>query len=233
MLIISNNWTENYGQNSEIGLGNFGKALSAIVEDKKILLCGLICSAFESSMFIFVFNWTPCLMEPKQPVPPFGHIFTGFMIFCLLGTRVYSYLSKTLAVEQIGFLIMLVSMGCHLTVYLFSNVQIRFVAFLAFEACVGLYFPLMGTLKGDIVPEDMRSTIYNIYRFPLNVIVLLPLLLNFSITTTFIVTTTILAMSAFSSFTLMQMRDSTGSKGNGSHGSEAEMEGMVMGQESA
>ena len=52
-----------------------------------------------------------------------------------------------------------------------SAVQVRFVAFLAFEACVGLYFPMMGTLKGDIVPEDMRSTIYNLYRLPLNVIV--------------------------------------------------------------
>ena len=173
-----------------------------MLEDKKILLCGLICSSFESSMFIFVFNWTPCLMEPNQPVPPFGHIFTGFMIFCLLGTRVYSYLSKTMATEQIGLLVMTLSMACHLTVYLFSNVQIRFVAFLVFEACVGLYFPMMGTLKGDIVPEDMRSTIYNIYRLPLNVIVLMPLLMNFSISTTFAVTTSILAVAVVSAYTL-------------------------------
>merc|ERR1711998_261025 len=108
---------------------SFGKALTAIAEDKKVLLCGLICSSFESSMFIFVFNWTPCLMEPHQPTPPFGHIFTGFMIFCLLGTRVYSYLAKTMSTEQIGLLIMLASMGCHLTVFLFADVMIRFVAF--------------------------------------------------------------------------------------------------------
>ena len=124
------------------------------------------------------------------------------MIFCLLGTRVYSYLSKTLAVEQIGLLIMGASMACHLTVYLFTDVRIRFVAFLAFEACVGLYFPMMGTLKGDIVPEDMRSTIYNIYRLPLNVIVLMPLLLNFSISTTFTVTSSILAVAVAAAFIL-------------------------------
>merc|ERR1719240_1742326 len=191
MLYVSNKWQENFGQSDGSSGGGFGKAMVAIQEDKKILLCGLICSSFESSMFIFVFNWTPCLMEPNQPVPPFGHIFTGFMIFCLLGTRVYSYLAKSLAVEQIGLLVMLVSMACHLTVYLFTNVQVRFVAFLAFEACVGLYFPMMGTLKGDIVPEDMRATIYNIYRLPLNVIVLMPLLMNFSISTTFAVTSSI------------------------------------------
>ena len=209
MLYISSKWSENYGQsdNGRAG-GNFGKALGALMEDKKILLCGLICSSFESSMFIFVFNWTPCLMETGQPVPPFGHIFTGFMIFCLLGTRVYAYLAKTLAVEQIGAMVMVVSAACHLTVFLFQDVQIRFVAFLVFEACVGLYFPMMGTLKGDIVPEDMRSTIYNLYRLPLNVIVLMPLLMNFSISTTFAVTTSILAVAVASAFLLKSVPSS-------------------------
>merc|ERR1719261_45802 len=202
MLYVSSRWAENYGESDRQTGGSFGKATAAIIEDKKILLCGLICSSFESSMFIFVFNWTPCLMEPGQPVPPFGHIFTGFMIFCLLGTRVYAYLSKSLAVEEIGLLVMLVSAACHLTVFLVQNVQVRFVAFLAFEACVGLYFPMMGTLKGDIVPEDMRSTIYNIYRLPLNGIVLMPLLMNFSISTTFAVTTSILAVAVVSAYTL-------------------------------
>mmetsp|Transcript_43134 Transcript_43134/g.143626 ORF Transcript_43134/g.143626 Transcript_43134/m.143626 type:complete len:126 (+) Transcript_43134:862-1239(+) len=101
---------------------------------------------------------------------------------------------------------MAVSMVSHLTVYLVESVQVRFVAFLAFEACVGLYFPMMGTLKGDIVPEDMRSTIYNLYRLPLNVIVLMPLLLNFSISTTFAVTTSILAVAVTSAFALTGMR---------------------------
>ena len=210
MIYVSNKWSENYGQSESGAGGNFGKAMGAIFDDKKILLCGLICSSFESSMFIFVFNWTPCLMEPDQPVPPFGHIFTGFMIFCLLGTRVYAYLAKTMPVEQIGLLIMLASGACHLTVYLFSSVQIRFVAFLVFEACVGLYFPMMGTLKGDIVPEDMRSTIYNIYRLPLNVIVLMPLLMNFSISTTFAVTTSILGVAVAAAFLLKSMPKKSG-----------------------
>jgi len=205
MVFVSYKWSENFGGASASSGGGFGKAMAAIQEDKKILLCGLICSSFESSMFIFVFNWTPCLMEPDQPVPPFGHIFTSFMIFCLLGTRVYSYLASSRSVEQIGLVIMAVSAACHLTVFLFPNVMVRFVAFLVFEACVGLYFPMMGTLKGDIVPEDMRSTIYNLYRLPLNGIVLLPLLMNFSIQTTFAVTTSILAVAVASAFALSSL----------------------------
>merc|ERR1719229_857215 len=95
----------------------------------------------------------------------------------------------------------------HLVIVMTGDVVFRFIAFLAFEACVGIYFPLIGALKGDIVPEDMRSTIYNIYRFPLNVIVLLPLLLAFSITTTFVVTTAILCNATMCQYFLMKSRD--------------------------
>jgi len=206
MIYISTRWSENYGQSDGQSTGgNLGKALGAIMQDKKIFLCGLICSSFESSMFIFVFNWTPCLMEEGQPTPPFGHIFTGFMVFCLLGTRVYAFLGSKLAVESIALVVMGVSAACHLTVFLSTNVMVRFVAFLTFEACVGLYFPVVGTLKGDIVPEDMRSTIYNIYRLPLNVAVLLPLTMNFSIATTFALTTSILAVAVAAAYTLKAM----------------------------
>merc|ERR1711998_545648 len=134
------------------------------------------------------------------------------------------YLAKTMGVEQIGFLVMLVSAACHLTVFLFQNVMIRFVAFLAFEACVGLYFPMMGTLKGDIVPEKMRSTIYNIYRLPLNFIVLMPLMLNFSISTTFAMTTSILGVAAAAAFILKSVpKDAK----NGDQGTKQELESMV------
>merc|ERR1719231_1368419 len=100
---------------------------------------------------------------------------------------------------------MIVSGACHLTVFFCQDVMVRFVAFLVFEACVGLYFPMIGTLKGDIVPEDMRATIYNLYRLPLNVIVLMPLLMNFSISTTFSVTTSILGIAVLSAYFLKSM----------------------------
>merc|ERR1719436_1819101 len=103
--------------------------------------------------------------------------------------------------------------------------MIRFFAFLVFEMAVGLYFPMIGTLKGDIVPEDMRATIYNIYRFPLNVIVLLPLLMNFSISTTFIVTSTILANATLCQFLLMQLREKNKKPAN----EDVEMESQTIG----
>jgi len=233
MFIIFRSWSENFGQNSGGG-SDWAGALKVMMDQKQVLFCGLIASSFESSMFIFVFNWTPCLMEDGEPPPPFGHIFSCFMIMCMLGSRIFSYLSGVMPIEQIGVITMVASAGSHLVVVASSDVTTRFLAFLVFEACVGMYFPMIGTLKGEIVPEDMRSTIYNIYRFPLNVAVLLPLLMNLSITYTFILTTAILLLAGASSFMLMNMRANKGDPGSGTAKQDPqELDAMVGKQEDA
>merc|ERR1719446_797964 len=109
MSIILKNWSENFGQSTLSGGANFTEAFKVIMEKKQVLYCGLIASSFESSMFIFVFNWTPCLMEEGEPVPPFGHIFSCFMIMCMLGSRIFSYLSGVMPIEQVGVITMVVS----------------------------------------------------------------------------------------------------------------------------
>jgi hypothetical protein len=53
-----------------------------------------------------------------------------------------------------------------------AQYMMRIVAFLVFECCVGIYFPAMGTMKSNIVPEESRAALYNLFRVPLNVIVL-------------------------------------------------------------
>jgi len=204
-LIIST-WPENFGEGGG-GRTAFAEALSDIIKNKQILLCGLIASSFESSMFIFVFNWTPCLMEPGLSPPPFGHIFSCFMIMCMLGSRIFAYLSSNgLPVEKVCLLTMWVSAMAHVMIVVTPNVTIRFLAFLVFEACVGLYFPSVGALKGSIVPEDKRATIYNIFRLPLNILVLMPLLFNLSITVTFVVTSSIMLVATASAFLLGRLR---------------------------
>merc|ERR1712113_496905 len=70
-----------------------------------------------------------------------------------------------------------------------------FLAFLVIEGCVGIYFPMIGTMKGAIVPEDMRATIYNLYRVPLNLIVCGALLMQLSVHTTFVTSTALLVVA--------------------------------------
>ena len=52
-------------------------------------------------------------------------------------------------------------------------------------ACVGLYWPAIGTVKSEVVPEDVRATVYNLFRVPLNGVVLAVLLNHMSVSTAF------------------------------------------------
>ena len=45
------------------------------------------------------------------------------------------------------------------------------MAFCAFEFCVGLFWPSMMKMRAAHVPEEMRATIINFFRIPLNLFV--------------------------------------------------------------
>lgn len=209
LVLMMTLWSENFGQSSkEAASDDSGMqgAFTAICESPAILLCGLVCSLFESAMFIFVFNWTPLLMEDGQPDPPFGHIFAGFMIMSMLGSRLFSLATQFASIEQIGFGTLCMAAACHIAVVMSEMVVTRLFAFLIFEMCVGLYFPMMGTMKGKIVPESRRSTIYNLYRVPLNAIVVCTLLLKLNTFLSFLSTSGLLCVAALAQARLMSRR---------------------------
>ena len=45
------------------------------------------------------------------------------------------------------------------------------MAFCVFEFCVGLFWPSMMKMRAAHVPEEMRATIINFFRIPLNLFV--------------------------------------------------------------
>merc|ERR1712154_384015 len=77
---------------------------------------------------------------------------------------------------------------------------------LLFELCIGMYFPVMGILKGSIVPGDRRAAIYNLYRIPLNFIVLFSLLADVSPTFSFTLNAVMLSIATILHVILMVRR---------------------------
>merc|ERR1711957_797154 len=144
-------------------------------QQPEVLCCGLVCSFFEASMFIFVFMWTPALTQEGLPKPPYGHIFASFMVMSMLGSQLFSYVTQFESVEAVGRRILAVATLCNLVPIVTPDPLARFLSFLLFELCVGMYFPMMGTVKARVVPEESRSAIYNLFRVPLNGIVVLAL----------------------------------------------------------
>jgi MFS family permease len=191
-------WEENYGEDNnneatnEKGRGKWHdglkNALTTTLRNRDVLLCGLISSFFEGSMYIFVFMWTPLLksflVDPNEDLP-FGLIFATFMVCCMSGSSLFSILVDKFAVEKMAIGVFGVASIAMAIVAMEINETTSFLGMNLFEITVGMYFPIMGTMKGGIVPEDKRAAIYNLYRIPLNFIVLFSLLTDLTPRTSF------------------------------------------------
>ena len=106
---------------------------------------------------------------------PFGKIFSCFMVCCMLGSTTFSALTRQGKAAESLMLGMLVfataAMTAATTLGLGGTIASLVGAFFAFEACVGMYFPLIGTLRSKYLPDAYRGVIMNLFGIPLNLIV--------------------------------------------------------------
>mmetsp|Transcript_102511 Transcript_102511/g.289527 ORF Transcript_102511/g.289527 Transcript_102511/m.289527 type:complete len:486 (-) Transcript_102511:131-1588(-) len=171
-------WDENYG--SRLGtrekdlLTSLKDVLRLFSSDIRIAMLCIIVACFEGSMYALVFNWTPALESEGAPLPH-GLIFASFMMACMCGVSLASMTSNLMsATAQLGLVSLLASFSYAIAMKTASNPgthMICYISFLAVEFCVGLYFPLSGIVKSELVPERVRTTVYNMFRVPLNGVV--------------------------------------------------------------
>jgi len=183
-------WEENYGckapgHDSRQAEGsmmlNVAESVRLCFNDRRLWLVGLIVASFEGSMYAFVFNWTPALESSEVP-PPYGLIFALFMMACMSGAAISTMSDgfiKPLTRLALSFGAGAIALGTAASCS--GNLKLSFASFLVFEFCVGVYFPSVGIIKSEVVPENVRGTMYNIYRVPLNAVVVGLLLTNMSI----------------------------------------------------
>jgi MFS transporter, MFS domain-containing protein family, molybdate-anion transporter len=225
-------WEENYGDTSSSSSssgtddshskGDNGKwydglrtALIATMASPDIYLCGLMSSLFEGSMYIFVFMWTPALTgKDKDMELPFGLIFSTFMVSCMAGSSMFSIQVEKYKCEQLGVVVFAVASLAMALIALSNSTTMKFIAMNIFEMTVGMYFPIMGTLKGHIVPENKRAAIYNLFRIPLNFIVLFSLLTDLTPGTSFLLNSIMLASATVMMHILMKRRTMMGNNNN-------------------
>merc|ERR1719265_1579530 len=186
---VAMNWEDNYGEtrNSFDQLKSFGTAAVMICTDLKMALCCGVIAFFESSMYIFVFNWTPVLKQGSA-IPPFGMIFSTFMMACMIGASVFGLCDSKQTRKVLCVALGTAALAMLVPAYLGMSQELskfNLWAFVAFEVCVGIYFPSICTLKSEAVPESHRATIYNFFRAPMNAIVVSVLLVNLDLIPTF------------------------------------------------
>jgi hypothetical protein len=134
-------------------------------------------------MYLFVFAWVPSLQEvtPLEVTLPLGYIFSSFMVSMMLGSLAYTTIvtydpfnqasalptlkAQQAAENSLTLHAKLSSLVCTVSAFALavsvstSDARYRFWAFCLFEACVGMYYPVQGMLKGTLISNDHRATV--------------------------------------------------------------------------
>jgi MFS family permease len=182
-------WKENTasggGEGGKSEKPSIREAIQVIKDDPKIMLVGGTQSLFEAAMYIFVLQWPPAMTKAiggvfgeSAAATPYGTIFSCFMASCLLGSTMFGQLAK-MAVPTETFTVAMLTVATLAmsgATWMVSSSSVNVLwglmaSFFAFEACVGMYFPSIGTLRSKYVPDSHRSVIMNLFGIPLNVLV--------------------------------------------------------------
>ena len=99
------------------------------------------------------------------------------MLNLMCGSLLFSFLRKGISVLQISKVLLVCSTISFICCYfLQSNLFGILLSFFLFEICCGLYYPTAGSLRSLLIPESTRTTLMNLSRIPLNLLVVLVLI---------------------------------------------------------
>ncbi len=152
----------------------------ALNELKKVnVLCiGLIEGIAMAVLNIYLFSWTPILKQSTPGGMNVGFIFTCMVLTMIVGTKSYEvlivycnldyYMSITGCLFIQGFLLVIT--------YFHANFLARLIYLALFNGLTGFYGPLNSIVKSNILAEEYRALLMNIFRIPLNAYVIIVLL---------------------------------------------------------
>jgi len=194
-LLASFLWKENLaakssddsGSNSSSsGKPSIKDAIKVIRDDPKIMYVGGVQSLFEAAMYIFVLQWPPAIAAAVLKSfgdgagTPYGTVFSCFMACCLFGSTLFGQFAKMKGPTTEGVtagMLAVATVAMSTATYTVSSASAAsglpalIASFFAFEACVGMYFPSIGTLRSKYIPDSHRSVIMNLFGIPLNILV--------------------------------------------------------------
>lgn len=175
----------------------FKNGWKATLSDSFIFRIGIIQALSEGAMYTFVFMWVPTLLSMNPPDGlPTGCVFSSLMMSITIGGLLFRPLEKfastflaprpdlesetaaTAIYALAGFSMLFPAciLGMQHYLWPWTN-ELRFelviASFVVMECCVGLFMPVQGTLRSKYVPDALQGAILNIFRLPLNVVVVL------------------------------------------------------------
>lgn len=171
-VLVTTQWTENRSAVHVHVQKSCMDGLRDIGQDPKVFLAGIVQSLFESTMYIFVFIWTPVLDKSHAPL---GFVFASFMASTVTGAATFDLLRHRVSVPTLLALsIVVAGLGNVLAAVAARpgdpNHALAFIAFIIIEFSVGVYFRAMTIVRTRVVPQATRSAVNSWFRVPLNLI---------------------------------------------------------------
>lgn len=185
-LAAKSSSNESSSDDSSGGKPSIKDAIKVIRSDPKIMMVGGVQSLFEAAMYIFVLQWPPAIAKAvaksfgEGAGTPYGTVFSCFMACCLFGSTLFGQFAKMKGPTTEGVtagMLAIATVAMSTATYTVSSASAAsglpalVASFFAFEACVGMYFPSIGTLRSKYIPDSHRSVIMNLFGIPLNVLV--------------------------------------------------------------
>lgn len=187
-FLITKSWPPSHERCSCAGLGEGlsgapstvatgVRSLSALVHESRGAGYLIVIQAcFEAVMYLTLFMWTPALSFSAAELwgigipPPYGLIFSSLMAALMLGSLTFrlvtsktgtaagpgkpspDFLLRLLCVVAGGACLCLATVGV-------TNHWLGLAALLVFEFCVGMYYMLIGWMRGKHVPRTARALV--------------------------------------------------------------------------
>lgn len=147
----------------------------------QVLAVGLTDALYFSAIQIFMFIWTPILQENSGvKMINTGMIFMLMMLSALCQNKLLGILHKLLKIEYftINILYLIAFCLCFLTLKLSDSFLLSLLTLTIINGSFGMYVPVLGYMRSVLLAEKNRAFMMNIFKIPLNIIVILLLTLS-------------------------------------------------------
>lgn len=179
-LLLVLPWPENRaaprreeGGEEAAGASSLARAWAAARADRAVVLLGLSQAVFDGATFTFVFVWVPTLqaIAPGGALPT-GLVFSSFMAAITLGGALVAPAQRAFGAHATTAAVLALAAAANAVPALLPGAfGAVLCAMLAFEGCVGASNGCAGTLRSAVLPGDCHATLMNLFRVPLNALV--------------------------------------------------------------
>ncbi|KAI1748591.1 hypothetical protein F4782DRAFT_534285 [Xylaria castorea] len=182
---IWSRWVENFGvRASSEPTQTRPSSVWSVLKAPPILALAFASTMFDGSMNLFVFYWIPKLSSLRKEEAasgelPYGVIYSSFMAVSVAAALAFNIIMDKQIVKYSRLAVGVASVAafCFARLAGAKTEAGTFWLFCVLQACVGMFTPCVGYLKGRLIDDDARATVYSVMRIPYNILVVVSLLM--------------------------------------------------------